>query len=110
MLRRNLIAGLLAAGLGKDIRARLRSTDNEIVTVTEAGKLWLRSRVDIGASTSRIHGDSLRRLDPLIGTIPVEDLTVDDIATAISTMAETLKPSTVRKSINVLRQASTTSR
>jgi integrase len=105
VLRRNLVAGFLAAGLGKEIRARLRSTDNDAVTVTEAGKLWLRGRLDIGASTARIHGDSLRRLDPLIGTIPVEELTVDDVAAAISTLAEALKPSTVRKSINVLQQA-----
>jgi hypothetical protein len=105
VLRRNLVAGLLAAGLGKEIRARLRSTDTEAVTVTEAGKLWLRTRLDIGASTARIHGDSLRRLDPLIGTITLDDLTSDDVARAIGTLAESFKPSTVRKSLNVLQQA-----
>jgi hypothetical protein len=33
-----------------------------------AGKRWLGSRVDISANTVRIHGDSLRRIESLIGT------------------------------------------
>jgi len=106
VLRRNLISGLLAAGLGKEIRKRLRSgADDTPLTVAEAGKRWLGSRIDISASTVRIHGDSLKRLQTLIGDVPIEDLTVDDVANAISTLAETCKPSTVRKSLNVLQQA-----
>ena len=47
----------------------------------------------------------MRRLDPLIGTIPIDDLTVDDVTGAIGILAESFKPSTVRKSLNVLQQA-----
>jgi hypothetical protein len=64
VLRRNLAAGLLAAGLGREIRARLKSTDTDVVTVTEAGKAWLRSRLDItrtpSASTATRCGGSTR--------------------------------------------------
>ena len=69
------------------------------------GAGWLRSRLDITPHTVRIHGDSLRRLDPLIGTIPIDELTVDDVTNAIATLAESFKPSTVRKSLNCLQQA-----
>jgi integrase len=106
VLRRNLIAGMLAAGLGKEIRKRLRAgVDDAPLTVTEAGKGWLGSRIDISSNTVRIHGDSLRRLEPLIGDVPIEDLVADDVATAVTTLSETCKPSTVRKSLNVLQQA-----
>src|SRR6185437_3858439 len=76
----------------------------EALTVSEAGKLWLRSRIDIKDSTKRIHGDSLRRLEDLIGDVLITELTVDEIAQAIARLAEDHKASTVRKSLNVLQQ------
>ena len=41
----------------------------------------------------------------LIGETPVHVLDADDVGRAIATLAETHKPSTVRKSLNVLQQA-----
>jgi integrase len=106
VLRRNFVIGLIAAGLGSEVRRRLRSqAEDDVVTVTEAGRRWLRSRIDISAHTVRIHGDSLRRLEPLIGENAIDDLTVDDVVAAIAALAEKHKPSTVRKSLNVLQQA-----
>ncbi len=63
LLRQQFVSGLLAAGRGADIHSILRSQASDALTVTEAGKRWLGSRIDISPSTKRIHGDSLRRLE-----------------------------------------------
>jgi integrase len=104
ILREQWVSGLLAAGRGADIHKSLRGQDAQVLTVTEAGKRWLRSRIDVSDSTKRIHGDSLRRLEDLIGDVSIMELTVDEIAEAIARLAQGHKPSTVRKSLNVLQQ------
>ena len=105
VLRKQFIAGLIAAGRGADVRRALRSQGADALTVIEAGRRWLQSRIDISASTKRIHGDSLRRLDHLLGDVLVDELEPGDVMEAIATLARTHKPSTVRKSLNVLQQA-----
>lgn len=104
VLRQQWISGLIASGHGKDIRKIIRAHETNAITVTEAGKRWLTTRIDISKSTKRIHGDSLRRLEGLIGDVAVAELTVDQIAAAIAKVAEDHKRSTVRKSLNVLQQ------
>jgi integrase len=104
-LRQQWVSGLLAAGRGNDIGKLIRGQEEQLLTVSEAGKRWLRSRIDISAHTRRIHGDSLRRLEGLIGERPIAELTATEIAEAVATIAEGHKPSTVRKSLNVLQQA-----
>ena len=84
---------------------RAQGENGGLLTVAEAGRRWLSSPIDVSAHTRRIHGDSLRRLEPLIGETPVHVLDADDVGRAIATLAETHKPSTVRKSLNVLQQA-----
>ena len=105
VLREQWVSGLIAAGRGTDIPKLLRGQNAQALTVTEAGKRWLRSRIDISAHTVCIHGDSLRRLESLIGETAIDELTPEDVAEAIAALAEKHKPSTVRKSLNVLRQA-----
>jgi integrase len=105
LLRQQLVSGLIAAGRGHEIRRLLRGQHDQAVTVNMAGQRWLRSRLDISAATRRIHGDSLRRLEESIGAVAVDELTTDEIAAVIAKLAETHKPSTVRKSLNVLQQA-----
>jgi len=107
VLRKQFVAGLIAAGRGHDVHRALRLRGTDALTVTEAGKRWLRSRIDVSESTKRIHGDSLRRLEDLIGDVPVDELDAGQVMEAVAILAETHKPSTTRKSLNVLQQALT---
>ena len=70
VLRRNFIITLIAAGLGSEIRQRLRSTDspNGAVTVQTAAERWQASRVDVAAGTAQTYKVALARILPASAT------------------------------------------
>lgn len=72
-------------------------------TVAEACERWRASRVDVAESTRVLHRVALARVIPVLGSRRVDDLTGEDVAKLIETLAEAGKRrETIRKSVKYL--------
>jgi integrase len=100
-LRRDWIAGELASLRVPDLR--LLAAENAAETLAEASERWRASRVDVSESTRVLHRVALGRVLPILGTLRVASLTVDDVTELVTTLsAEGKKRETIRKSVKYL--------
>jgi integrase len=75
-------------------------------TVEKAVADWLAERMPgRTAKTVEVNRDSMRPLLAVIGAIPLRDLTVHDVRTALSKMAATHATRTIQKAHNCLTRA-----
>ncbi len=90
--------------LHSELDAGVRST--AAYTVEKAVADWLAEGLPgRTAKTVKVNRDSLRPLLAVIGTIPLRDLTVQDVRTALSKMAATHATRTLQKAHNCLTRA-----
>ncbi|HEX9415550.1 MAG TPA: hypothetical protein VF895_02455 [Gaiellaceae bacterium] len=85
--RKGWIAGELAALRVPDVRAlvveRVKSP-----TVAEAAEKWRAGRVDVAEGTRVVHRVALARCLPLLGTKPVDELTVEDVNALVASLSK----------------------
>jgi integrase len=95
--RRDLVAGELAAGRNpaEALRTMLVVTA-PVATVTTWADRYLASRIDIDSNTTKNYRTALRKVGETFGTREPSTITVDEVATWVSTLAGTHKPGTVQ--------------
>ena len=110
VLRRNLVAGCSPPGSARRSATGCAPTPRHGRHRHRGGKTVVTEQ----AGHHREHRPHPRRLAPTARPAdrddPVEDLTVDEVAAAIATMADQFKPSTVRKASTCSSRRSTTYR
>jgi integrase len=106
-IRRNVIAAELVALRVPDLRL-LEAESARQPTLAEACDTWRESRVDVVAGTANMHRSALGRIlntSPNLRTRRLDDLTVDDITTAIAALtAAGYKRETIKKSRDAIAQ------
>lgn len=75
----------------------------EEVTFSTLAERWQRSLVSVRPSTKRDYDKAIRRLKPLVGNKLVSDITRKDVDEIITFLSGRYAPSTVRKTIVVLK-------
>ena len=91
-------------GVHSELDAGLRTVHG--YTVEKAVTDWLAEGLpDRAAKTVEVNRDALRPLLAVIGTIPLKDLTVQDVRMALSKMATTHATRTLQKAHNCLTRA-----
>lgn len=100
-LRRDLIAGELAAG--RDPRVLLNDLRNPApaLTVGQLAQAWLTSRVDVKAATRSAYSDHVKRITRDLGDRDAAQLTPADVRAWISGLG--LAPATVSNYVGTLR-------
>jgi integrase len=98
-----------------EVRDKLKAVHSELdagvrtvhgYTVEKAVAEWLAEGLpDRAAKTVEVNRDALRPLLAVIGTIPLKDLTVQDVRMALSKMATTHATRTLQKAHNCLTRA-----
>jgi integrase len=98
-----------------EVRDKLKAVHSELdagvrtvhgYTVEKAVADWLAEGLpDRAAKTVEVNRDALRPLLAVIGTIPLKDLTVQDVRMALSKMATTHATRTLQKAHNCLTRA-----
>ena len=99
--RRDWVVGELAA---------MRAPDLEVLTaaptaptVAEMVRRWRESRIDVTESTRVLHRVALGRVLPVLGEIPVDKVTLDDVTGLVEVLAAAKKKrETIRKSVKYL--------
>lgn len=95
-LRRDLVAGWLAAGLNpKDELARIIAAPVKVRTLDEWATAWRESRVDVAASTAGHIKHSLALLVTALGDRDPHTVTVADLQELVAAQAHH-KPSTIK--------------
>jgi len=99
-IRRDTIAGELAALRVPELRRR----DHERPpTFAEASRRWQASRVDLAEKTRTRHGLELNRIDLLLGSRRVDELTPADVAEFVAGLVgEGYARGTIRKTLQTL--------
>src|SRR5215471_3500538 len=77
-IRRDWIAGRLAAMEVPDISLTREPPKGKAVAA--AIEEWRDSRVDVTDTTRRLHRIALNRVIPVLGTVPINELTAADVA------------------------------
>lgn len=103
-LRRDLVAGELAAG--RDPRTLLSSLREPLSprTLGDIAQHWLATRVDVAESTRRVYRDHVGRIMRDLGTRDPERLTPADVCAWIADLAATLGPASIKNYVGTLRQ------
>jgi integrase len=98
--RKRWIGGELAARRIPD----LGSLENETKapTLSESAERWFASRVDVAPNTKLQHRSAMRNLLAVLGSKQVDRITPDDVSDLVTSLSETRKRETVRKSLLVL--------
>jgi integrase len=100
--RKKWISGQLAAQQVPNIGA-LTVEPPRTTTVADAVARWRESRVDVTEGTRVLHRVALNRVLPVLGTVPVDKVSADDVARLVETLsAAGKKRETIRKSIKYL--------
>jgi integrase len=100
--RKRWIGGELAARRVPDLYS-LDTTNPGSVAVADACEAWRASRVDVSEATRVLHRVALGRVVPLLGTRPVDEVSVEDVNAMVAELARTgRKRSTIRKSVKYL--------
>ena len=100
--RKRWIGGELAARRVPDLYS-LDTTNPGSVAVADACEAWRASRVDVSEATRVLHRVALGRVVPLLGTRPVDEVSVEDVNAMVAELASTgRKRSTIRKSVKYL--------
>jgi integrase len=105
-LRRDLIAGELAAGRNPQVLLRtLAETPAPTlkITISVWSERFVASRIDVDDNTIRNYRTALKKVCATFGDRDPATLTVDDVAGWVSTLAETMKPGTVQLYLLVFR-------
>lgn len=102
-IRRDLVAGELAAG--RDPRIVLGQLANPVapVTVAELAAAWLGSRIDVKDSTRSVYGDHIARILTRFGTKAAAAVTPADVREWIGELALVLQPASIRNYVGTLR-------
>jgi integrase len=100
-LRKRWIAGELASMRVPDLRL-LHANPPTAPTVREAGERWLASRIDAAAASRVRLGVDLERVLRVIGDRRIDELVASDVADLIAALDTGYKPSTIKKSREVL--------
>lgn len=102
--RRDWIVGEMAAMRVPDIKL-LEAGPAPGVTVREASRQWLASRVDVSEGTRATYSVNLSRILPRIGTVELDDLTVVDVVGLVAYLArKELARESIRKTLSTLAQ------
>lgn len=102
--RRDWIVGEMAAMRIPDIKL-LEAGPAPGVTVREASRLWLASRVDVSEGTRATYGVNLARILPRVGTIELDVLSAGDVAGLVAYLVgEELARESIRKTLSTLAQ------
>ena len=81
----------------------LESEPARTPTVAEAAERWRESRVDVSEGTRVLHRVALGRVLPVLGSHRVDELTVEDVNTLVTTLAAAgKKRETIKKSVKYL--------
>ncbi len=100
-MRRDWVAGELSAMRVPDLT--LLAAPVTARTLRQAAEEWKASRVDVTEATRVLHRVALDRVLPLLGERPVDTLTADDVAGAVTALAASgRKRETIRKSVKYL--------
>jgi integrase len=91
------IGGELAAMRVPDLRQLEGPMD--VPTLAEACDRWRASRVDVAEGTRVLHRVALGRVTPILGSLRVDEVTVDDVNRMVVELAKTRKRETIRKSV-----------
>jgi integrase len=98
--RKRWISGELAARRVPDLRSL--EADRRAPTLAQAAERWYASRVDVATNTKLQHRSAMRNLLVVLGSHPVDAITLADVAELVTRLSETRKRETVRKSLLVL--------
>jgi hypothetical protein len=101
-VRRDLIAGELAAGRNPAEVLRALAETPKTRTFAEWATAWKGSRVDVAEETLRMYGKALARLKPTFSDFDPATITPSDVQEWIGANAD-LSPNTVSKYLGVLR-------
>jgi integrase len=100
--RRGWIAGELAARQVPDLRS-LEIAVPQAPTLAEACDRWRASRVDVSEGTRTLHRVALGRVTPILGSVRVDELTVDHANRLVAELhASGRKRETIKKSVKYL--------
>jgi hypothetical protein len=100
--RKRWIGGELAARRVPNLQS-FDTTNPGSVTVADACEAWRASRVDVSEATRVLHRVALGRVVPLLGTRPVDEVSVEHVNAMVAELARTgRKRSTIRKSVKYL--------
>jgi integrase len=103
-LRRRWIAGELASMRVPRVRG-LEKSALSAPTLAEAAERWRASRVDVTDGTAVGHRVQLKRVLPLLGSRPIDEITAADVADLVAALhADGRKRQTIRKSVAALAQ------
>jgi integrase len=103
-IRRDLIAGELAAGRNPADALRVMLETPARRTLAEWAEQYRRSRIDLADETTKSLGSHLRRILPVFGEREPEAISWADVQEWVATMAVELKPGSVSKYVTTLRQ------
>jgi integrase len=100
--RRLWVAGELAAMRVPDLQL-ISAEQPTARPVGAAGDLWFESRIDVAEATKVRNGLELDRIRRLLGSIPVDALTPEQVATFVTDLAaESYARGTIRKTLQTL--------
>jgi len=105
-LRRDLIAGELAAGRNPaDLLQGLTVAVvvPTIVTVGEWGERFLVARIDIDLNTKKNYGSAIRKINGTFGARDPDTITASEVAEWVAMLAETRKPGTLQQYLIAFR-------
>jgi integrase len=95
--RRDFVAGELAVGRNPaDALRALLAAPKSILSVDTWAERFLTSRIDIDANTTKNYRSALRKVGETFGSRDPQTITVDEVATWVSGLAEKHKPGTVQ--------------
>jgi integrase len=107
-IRKNWIAGELAALRVPELRAAGADRAATPPTLAEAGERWRQSRIDVVEQTGNMHRSAFVRIfkvAPELRSRRVDEVTVDDVTALVAALAATpYKRETIRKTRTVLAQ------
>ena len=95
--RRDWIAGELAAHRVPHVALIEHAT----VTFAQAAERWRQSRRDVAQGTAHTYEVALRRLLPLIGERPLQEITAVVVNEVVETLSAKLKRESLRKTLSV---------
>ena len=103
-LRRDLIAGELAAGRNPRDLLRAAAERPTVRTLADWWPMWLASRIDVDDRTRANYGFHWRRIEPTFGDRDPATIDHGDVQAWVNEQTETLTPAVVRDYVGTLRQ------
>lgn len=102
-LRAQRVREWLAMAL--DPRVELARARTEGLTVSEVARQWLEGKRRVTDTTRGLYGQVVERIVVDLGRVPVEALSPVDVSDWVGALERQYRPGTVRKYVDVLRQA-----